>query len=499
MSNVNDPLPRRDFMKTLSAATLAAGIAPSLLASAPEKDPVPLTQPVARKRYAIVGNGHRSRMYQNAISTSFRDSAELVAVCDLNPGRMALAQRRSTDAGCAQPAAYAHTDFDRMIRERTPDTVIVTTVDATHDDYIVRALDQGCDVITEKPMTTTPEKCQRILDACKRSGRHLRVTFNYRYSPPRTQVKELLMSGEIGDILSVDFHWMLNTHHGTDYFRRWHGEKKNSGGLMIHKATHHFDLVNWWLGAMPTAVTAVGKREFYTPAMAKRLGLSSHHERCRTCPEAAACGFYLDISADASLKALYLENEQHDGYFRDRCVFNPRIDIEDTMNVIVSYDTGATLSYSLNAFNAWEGYMISFNGTKGRLEHSIVEQIYVAGAEQVQGASQGVTTRIIPLRGPARLIKPSEGVGGHGGGDDIMLREIFVPGSDTDKTRRASDQFGGAASMLVGAAANRCFATGQPVRIADLVTGLQRPVYAPMPTRADPVPMPPRLSPKREG
>jgi len=499
MSNVNDPLPRRDFMKTLSAATLAAGLAPALLAVEPDKTPVPPTQPAARKRYAIVGNGHRSRMYQNAISTRFRDNAELVAVCDLNPGRMALAQKRSTEAGCSMPAGYVHTDFDRMIREQKPDTVIVTTVDATHDDYIVRALDQGCDVITEKPMTTTPEKCQRILDACKRSGRHLRVTFNYRYSPPRTQVKELLMAGEIGDILSVDFHWMLNTHHGTDYFRRWHGEKKNSGGLMIHKATHHFDLVNWWLGAMPTAVTAVGKREFYTPAMAKRLGLSSHHERCRTCPEAAACGFHMDLSADPSLKALYLENEQHDGYFRDRCVFNPRIDIEDTMNVIVSYDTGATLSYSLNAFNAWEGYMISFNGTKGRLEHSIVEQIYVAGADQVQGASQGVSTRIIPLRGPARLIKPSEGIGGHGGGDEVMLREIFVPGSDTDRTLRASDQFGGAASMLVGAAANRCFATGQPVRIADLVTGLQRPVYAPMPTRSDTVPMPPRLTPRHEG
>ena len=77
------------------------------------------------------------------------------------------------------------------------------------------------------------------------------MTFNYRYSPPRTQVKDLLMSGVIGDILSVDFHWMLDTHHGADYFRRWHRNKQNSGGLMVHKATHHFDLVNWWLSSVP--------------------------------------------------------------------------------------------------------------------------------------------------------------------------------------------------------------------------------------------------------
>jgi predicted dehydrogenase len=77
-----------------------------------------------------------------------------------------------------------------------------------------------------------------------RTGRNCRVTFNYRYSPPRTQVKDLLMAGTIGDVLSVDFHWMLNTLHGADYFRRWHSRKEFSNGLMCHKATHHFDLVN---------------------------------------------------------------------------------------------------------------------------------------------------------------------------------------------------------------------------------------------------------------
>src|SRR5882757_4265875 len=120
-----------------------------------------------------------------------------------------------------------------------PDFVIVTTVDATHNDYIIRAMTAGCDVITEKPLTTTAEKCQQILDAGKRTGRRCRVTFNYRYSPPRSQVKDILMSGEIGDVLSVDFHWLLNTHHGADYFRRWHSQKANSGGLMVHKATLH--------------------------------------------------------------------------------------------------------------------------------------------------------------------------------------------------------------------------------------------------------------------
>ncbi len=232
-----------------------------------------------------------------------------------------------------------------MLTEATPDTVIVRTVDATHHDYLIWAMEAGCDVITEKPMTTEAEKCRRVLATHRRTGRSCRVTFNYRYSPPRSQVKDLLMSGAIGDVLSVDFHWLLNTHHGADYFRRRHSKKENWGDLFVHKSTHHFDLVNWWLGAMPVSVMATGKREFYTAATARRMGLTGLHERCRTCPEKSQCGFALDLSASTSLKAFYVDQEGHDGSFRDRCVFRDDIDIEDTMNALVTYATGATLSF----------------------------------------------------------------------------------------------------------------------------------------------------------
>ena len=430
-------------------------------------------------------------MFTGAITGAYRDRNEIVAVCDRNAGRAALAVKKITATGAGAPKAYAPDDFERMLRETRAQFVIVTTTDASHDDYIVRALDAGCDVITEKPMTTTAEKAQRILDAVKRSGRHIRVTFNYRYSPPRTQVKELLMSGEIGDVLSVDFTWLLNTRHGADYFRRWHSDKANSGGLMVHKSTHHFDLVNWWLGAQPELVHAFGSRQFYTPVMARRMGLQGAHQRCLTCTEKAKCSFYFDLAADNGLKELYLDNEKHDGYFRDQCVWRPEINIEDTMNVMVKYDNGVQLNYALSAYDAWEGYHIAFNGTKGRIEHRIVESAGVAGASEIQSKSNNVQTRVIPLRGNAREIEPWTGTGGHGGGDDAMLKEIFGD-APADKYKRVSDERAGAYSILVGVAANRCFETGTSVRIADMVTGLTPPERAPMPDRAAPLPMPPR-------
>jgi len=446
----------------------------------------------ARKRYAVVGVGSRSRMYTDAATGKYRDTSEIVAVCDNNAGRAALRARQVAATGATAPRAYAATDFDRMLRETRPHYVIVTVPDAKHDDYIVRALEAGCDVITEKPMTTTADKAQRILDAVKRTGRHIRVTFNYRYSPPRTQVKDILMSGEIGDVLSVDFTWLLNTVHGADYFRRWHSNKANSGGLMVHKATHHFDLVNWWLGAQPELVQAMGSRQFYTPETARRMGLAGAHERCLTCPEKAKCSFYFDLASDPGLKALYLDNEKFDGYFRDQCVWRPEINIEDTMSVNVRYDNGVQMKYALQAYDAWEGYHIAFNGTKGRLEHRIVETGGSAGAAVVQSASEGVSIRVIPLRGQPRDITPWTGAGAHGGGDDVMLNEIFGT-APADKYRRASDERAGAWSALVGIAANRCFETGQAVRIADLVTGLTPPDRAPMPDRTAAVPMPVRI------
>ena len=439
--------------------------------------PVCLPAP-SRRRHAIVGLGSRLEFYQDGIEVTHAAGAELVAVCDVNPGRIELARARSAARGGAVPRGYLAAEFPLLLAETRPDVVIVTTPDAAHAGYVVAALEVGCEVITEKPMTTDADACRRILDACRRTGRHCRVAFNYRYSPARTQVKDLLLRGTIGEVLSVDFHWLLNTHHGADYFRRWHARKDTSGGLLVHKATHHFDLVNWWLGAVPVAVSAAGARRFYTPETARRLGLGGPHERCLNCSVAAQCPFHLDLAADPRLRALYLETEAHDGYLRDRCVFRADIDLEDTMSASVTYDSGALLTYSLNAYNAWEGYQVAFNGTQGRIEHTVVETVYREGREAAPTPDgPEVRTRVIPLRGAAEELTPWRADGDHGGGDRLMLEEILAPGAVADPYLRRADERAGAASMLVGVAANRSLATGARVRLADLAGELPRPDY----------------------
>jgi predicted dehydrogenase len=484
--------------RQLTQASLVG--AATLALEAGEAAAQPKAKATGKKRYALVGTGHRASLYQEAIFGTYSASAELVALCDANPGRLQRAVGVAKKKGKPEPKVYAAADFDRMIAENKPDTVFVTTVDATHDEYIRRAMLLGCDVITEKPMTTDAQKCQSIIDTRRATGKKCTVTFNYRYTPVRSQIKELLMSGVIGDVRSVEFNWLLDTYHGADYFRRWHSQKKNSGGLMVHKSTHHFDLVNWWLSAVPVSVRAVGNREFYTPKMAKRLGLASHHERCLTCPEKKKCSFELDLTKSAYLKSLYLDNEAHDGYFRDRCVFRPDIDIEDGMNVIVDYDTGATLSYSLTAFAAWEGYTVRFNGTKGRLEHKLEERMTTLADRSAPRAvhPEHSYIRVYPLREGAYEVEPRTGEGGHEGGDPLMLLDLFAPRSTPDPLVRAADERAGAYSILVGVAANLSMASDKPVRIADLVQNLERPTYPKMSARNAAVPMPPKVPPPKD-
>jgi len=423
-------------------------------------------------------------MYRDAILTTFSHNSELVGLCDINPGRVELAVNRALEQGHTVPG-YTARRFDRMIEETKPDTVIVCTKDCYHDKYMVRAMELGCDTVTEKPMTTDEKKCQSIIDTQKKTGREVTVTFNYRYAPPRTQVKDLLMKDTIGEVFSVDFHWMLDTAHGADYYRRWHRNKRNSGGLIVHKATHHFDLVNWWIGSVPEKVYASGHRRFYTPATARRYGLAGHGERCQDCKLVKRCPFAFDMTAHRIHRDYYLDCETHDGYYRDQCVFGETIDIEDSMNLVVDYANGCKMSYSLNSFAPWEGYQVSFNGTRGRLEHLCQETAYVSGDGTVPGAlkREGTWIRVFPHWEPAYEVDLWTGEGGHGGADPRLMDYLFDPKNQPrDEYKRAADQRAGAYSILTGIAANKSMKSGQPFRVKDLVKGLRMPDYPRMPT-----------------
>lgn len=428
-----------------------------------------------KKRYALVGTGSRARMFVDALITTYRDVAELVAFCDVSQVRMDwYNQRLHTLAGLPPLPTYHAAEFDTMLAETHPDTVIVTTIDGTHHIYIIRAMELGCDVITEKPMTIDAEKMRAILCTVEKTGRSLRVSFNYRYAPAYTRLRELVMRGVVGKPLAVDFSWILDTKHGADYFRRWHREKQHSGGLLIHKAAHHFDLVNWWIDSYPRHVFALGDLLFYGKENAETRGEHYSYKRYTGVPEAAHDPFALTLEKNEMFRGLYMAAEAETGYLRDRNVFGEPITIEDTMCVTARYRNGVLLSYCLIAYSPWEGLRVAITGTKGRIEMDIVENInHLQGDEEAsmnasKGPFKAARIRAYPMFGTPYDVDVPVGGGGHGGADPVLLEQLFSPNPPEDPYRRAASHIDGAAAILVGIAANESMQTGKMVVVDDL-------------------------------
>lgn len=423
------------------------------------------------KKYVLVGTGGRAEFFYGAIVRDFKDTCRLVAFCDLNQIRMDYANRLLEERyHHPKIKTYLHTDFEMMIQEEQPDTVVVTSVDRTHHTYIIKALELGCDVITEKPMTVDAEKCQAIIDAINRTGKEVRVAFNYRYAPHNTKISELIMEDVIGQVNSINFEWALDTQHGADYFRRWHRDKRNSGGLLVHKSTHHFDLVNFWLGTTPETVYAAGGLRFYGRENAEARGVTQFYQRAHGSKFAKEDPFAIDLEGNEHLKAMYLDAEIEDGYQRDQSVFGDGINIEDTLGVMVTYKNKVILNYSLNAYLPWEGYIVSINGTKGRIEVRIREQSYInsGGSKDEEGRVKEKSIMIMPMFGQPYEVEVVEGKGGHGGGDPLLLQDIF--GTPVkDKFNRAASHVDGAMSILTGIAGNISLNTGNPVKVDELI------------------------------
>src|SRR5438045_1047079 len=120
----------------------------------------------SRKRYALVGTGSRAEMYIEALSETYREVAELVGLCDLSRVRMDwYNQQIQQRFGLPPVPTFSADEFDQMVATTKPDSVIVCTMDSEHHTYICRAMELGCDVITEKPMTIDIEKLSAIYDA----------------------------------------------------------------------------------------------------------------------------------------------------------------------------------------------------------------------------------------------------------------------------------------------------------------------------------------------
>ncbi|WP_026876517.1 Gfo/Idh/MocA family oxidoreductase [Jiangella gansuensis] len=367
---------------------------------------------------------------------------------------------------------FAPGDFETMVAEVNPDTVIVTSPDHTHADYILAALDHDLDVITEKPMVSTAEQAARVLAAEQASRGSVLVTHNLRYTPRHRRIKELLRAGAVGRPVHVLLEYHVDIRHGASYFLRWNRLRARSGGLSVHKSTHHLDLVSWWLDDTPERVFALGGRHYYGPDSPHRprdaAGAPYEGQALRRRDPyylAQLGSSTFPPGADDDRRGLFGLRYAHEyPAGAERYLYDDEIDIEDSYSALVGYTGGASLAYSIDFSSPWEGYRVVINGTHGQLEASTGR---LPSGEPMPGA-ESIVHR--PIFGSPDTIELEAAAGGHDGADPLLRQDLFVgPSELSTELGLLASSADGASAVAAGEAIWRSIAEGRQIDVSDLL------------------------------
>lgn len=444
--------------------------------------PGPSGEGGVRRRYALCGLSNRGlSMFALPLvgragdpGADMSGHGELVAVVDVDAGRV---QGFNDRVGTAIPH-YDPERFDAMVADTGPDVVLVTSPDYTHARYVVAALQHGIDVVVEKPMAASCAQVREILAAESASTASVRVAHNARYTPRNRQLKQLLLDGVIGRVTSVDLLWLVDTMHGSSYFRRWNRQREFSGGLSIHKSCHHLDMVNWLIDDVPSQVFGYGALNYYGPDSphnpSKRDGVaySPAEQRDR---DPYFRRWYAGGAQPADDHLTPRSGWEGLGYAvqyppdQPLSIYDEQIDIEDTYSAVVRYRSGASLSYAV-AFSApWEGNRLGINGTHGRLE-----AVSVRFRDDPADTPESRQILYYPMFGPRQAHDVPTGVGSHGGSDLLIRRDLLLgPAEESTRLRIAADSRQGAYPVAMGEALWRSVRDNRPYDIAELVPELR--------------------------
>jgi predicted dehydrogenase len=388
------------------------------------------------KYFGLLGCGQRGIVSFIKGLAAFQRKGKIIAVCDQVPERVQFALTQVPNR------CRGYVKYNEMLKDPKVETVIVSTRDASHKEHVIQAFRAGKDVFCEKPMTTSVRDADQLIKAQKESGRNLQIGFNLRYHQVCQQIKKCLLRGDIGELISGEIHDLIWVHRGSGYLHRWHGEKKYSGGLQIHKSSHTLDLMNWWVDSEPISVSAIGGRSFFKPR-------EKHAKYCHICRIRHKCPERFQLPLVHYDQLYNNKTFKTDGYYPDRCSFDKNIDVEDNYHALVKYKNGVNMSYTLEAFMPDVERLFILNGTKARLEASLEKRTITI---------QNIFTR------RKRTIKIKEEKGGHGGADTFMFREMVGLLKDTG-IGMSADVTDGRRSIAIGEAINKSIAQGRVIKL----------------------------------
>ena len=386
-----------------------------------------------RTNVAVVGLGGRGRYLCDLYAANPR--SRLSAICDLAPQRLAMVRHKWPDVAC-------FSDLDEMLARTDIHAVVVATDDPHHAEPTLAALAAGKHVMVEKPMAQTVADCQRMAGAASRAAGVFMIGLELRHCVLFERVRELLDDGAIGKVL---LGWGIdNVSVGGNYF--YHGRMRRRDyikSLLIQKACHSLDLMNWFMGGRPRQVFAYGGLSFYGREQPS-------DKRCRDCGRAGTCPFF--IGHDRFLMDYGASVEMD-----DLCVWGDDADVPDNSVLAIAYDNDTRATFTECHFTPEYSREFTLVGERGKL-YALYnnEGNFLIRVQQRHGDHCDEYRPVY--------------TGGHHGGGDLRIMEEFLDCIEQRRQPRASVQ-AAYDSTVLAICAEESIVSGKPIDIPPMPEG----------------------------
>lgn len=372
-------------------------------------------------RVAITGLGSRGYDTYATIIKKFSDDMVITAVADPRKERIDKF-RKEFDI----PAENCFSSSEELLsKERLADVLLICTLDKQHYKETMAALNIGYDILLEKPISTSPKECFEIAETANRLSRKIVVCHVLRYTVFYQKIKEIISSGQIGDVASIQAIERVCFWHQAHSFVRGNWRNSNtSSSMILQKCCHDMDIYLWLAGKKCKSVSSFGSLFYFR----KENSPEGASERCTNkCSEFGTCvynpyKFYGDmikrgdfgwpvnvVTQEFTLEALNKALEE--GPY-GKCVFNNDNNVVDHQVVNLNLEDGATIGFTMSAFTSRPGRTMLIMGIKGNIEASMEENI-------INVEIFGKPAEVIDVK------KLTDDFFGHGGGDGRMISSLI--------------------------------------------------------------------------
>lgn len=413
----------------------------------------------------VIGAGNRGKDVYSKYALDHPNELTIIAVAEPNAER-----RKQLSDSHKIPIENQFETWEQLLNQpKLANVAFICTQDQMHTQPALLALEKGYDVLLEKPMATKLEDCVNLVKKSKETGRQLRIAHVLRYNRFFLAIYDIIQSGKLGEIITIDHRENVSYYHMAHSFVRGNWARRDkSSPMVLAKSCHDLDILYWLVGEKPKFISSFGNLTHFKPENAP-LNAS---KRCTdNCPAASACNYYapriyidiipfLHIVRDGGssyrrllinlalnhpkltsrLKKIIPIFRQIDNYngwpvstITDdlslegkwkalktgpygRCVYYCNNDVVDHQVTIIEFSNQVTATFTIHGFSHTEGRTIRIDGTKATL---IGEAPIQGDRLQLYNHIDGTEEIILDEK---MDIDPA---GGHGGGDGGLIRSFI--------------------------------------------------------------------------